>query len=263
MFGSFYILESSGLTIYSNLSFLASLSPQKTGRRDLGWSDNNKTRWWKLDVPCRKCQSHVTYKSGIICANFGHNRGSSHPCQGAWCASCFVPHHFDNFEIAIPRDFNGASLAEVEDEIRFKQARSVDHLCTAFQCPNCQSQNIRGTDLDHTDIQDKAFKSVCIRATLNMFWSHASSTVSGHVREVKFIEKYADRLKISNSFPRLGPFPRYHHLGMAQAIMVVMRSMEPGKGRDGKVKYGTSRKIRGTFTVLWYVSSESGAVIVL
>ena len=174
-----------------------------------------------------------------------------------------MPHHFDNFEIAIPRDFNGASLAEVEDEIRFKRARPGDHLCTAFQCPNCQSQNIRGTDLDPTDIQDEAFESVCIRATLDAFWAHASRTVASHVREVKFIEKYAEMLKIPNPFPRLGPFPRRYHLGMAQAIMVVMRSMERGKGRDGRVKYGTARKSRATFTVLWDASPESGADIVL
>jgi len=45
--------------------------------------------------------------------------------------------------------------------------------------------------------------------------------------------------------------------------MVVMRSMEPGKGKDGKVKYGTSRKTRSTFTVLWNVSPEAGSDITL
>jgi hypothetical protein len=42
----------------------------------------------------------------------------------------------------MPRDFNGASLAELEDEIWYKQARMGDHLCVPFQCPNCQSQNL-------------------------------------------------------------------------------------------------------------------------
>jgi len=46
-------------------------------------------------------------------------------------------------------------------------------------------------------------------------------------------------LGIINPFPRLGPFPKFHHLGMLQAIMAVMRSMEKGRGRDGLEKYGT------------------------
>jgi hypothetical protein len=50
----------------------------------------------------------------------------------------------DCFEIKLPRDFNGASLAEVDDEERFRVARPGDHLCTAFQCPNCQSQTSKG-----------------------------------------------------------------------------------------------------------------------
>ena len=50
----------------------------------------------------------------------------------------------------MPRDFNGASLAEVDDEIRFRQARPGDHLCVPFQCPNCQSQNIRGRSIGPT-----------------------------------------------------------------------------------------------------------------
>src|SRR6056300_936088 len=52
-------------------------------------------------------------------------------------------------------------------------------------------------------------------------------------------------------------------MGMLQAVMVIMRSMEPGTGRGGKVKYGTARKNRSTGTVLYNVSPESGADIVL
>ena len=216
-----------------------------------------------MDVPCRVCQSHVTFKSGIICANYGATRGTSHPCQGAWCAKCFNAHDLDTFEVAVPRDFNGASLAEVEDEKRFRTARPGDHLCSAFQCANCQSQNIRGVNLVRGEAESEAFEAVVTRATLDAFWSRASKTVSSHVREVIFIIKYAEMLHIVNPFPRLGPFPRYHHLGMLQAIMVIMRSMEPGRGKAGNVKYGTSRKTRSTFTVLWDISPEAGSDIAL
>ena len=174
-----------------------------------------------------------------------------------------MAHELDTFEAAVPRDFNGASLAEVEDEIRFQKARPGDHLCTAFQCPNCQSQNIRGRDLEPGEVEDEAFDAVCKRVILDAFWSHSSATVAGHVREVKFIIDYARMLAIRNPFPRLGPFPKYHHLGMLQAMMVIMRSMERGRGKNTKIKYGTARKVRSSFTVLWDVSPDSGGDIVL
>ena len=105
----------------------------------LGWSDNNEKRWWKLDVPCLNCLSRVTFKSGIICANYGATRGARHLSQGAWCAECYTAHDLDSFEVAIPRDFNGASMAELEDSNRLKKARPGDHLGTVFQCANLQS----------------------------------------------------------------------------------------------------------------------------
>ena len=104
---------------------------------------------------------------------------------------------------------------------------------------------------------DEVFTSVCIRATLDAFWSRSSGTVIKHLTEVRFICRYAERLGIVKPFPRLGPFPRGHHLGMLQAMMVVMRSMEPGRGRGGRVKYGTARKIRSAFTVIWDNSPEA------
>ena len=216
-----------------------------------------------MDVPCVGCQKHVTFSSGVICANYGRTRGLFQPCPGAWCAECFTSHPLDNFEAAIPRDFNGASLAEVEDEIRFQQARPGDHLCTAFQCPNCQSQNINGRNLVPDEAEDEAFQAIATRVILDAFWSHSSATVAGHVREVKFIIKYAKMLRIRKPFPQLGPFPLHHDLGMLTAMMVIMRSMEPGRGRDGKVKHGTARKTHSTYTVLWDASPESGADITL
>jgi hypothetical protein len=74
----------------------------------------------------------------------------------------------------MPRDFNGASLAEVDDKICFCQARPGDHLCVPFQCPNSQSQNIRGRSIDPTYIDDLVLECMLIQATLNAFWSRAS-----------------------------------------------------------------------------------------
>ena len=214
-------------------------------------------------MPCRLCQKHVTYKSGIICANYGHARGFSQPCRGAWCADCFTPHALDCFEVAVPRDFNGASLAEVEDEICYQKARPGDHVVCPFQCPNCQSQNIRGCNLVRGRAEDEAFEALSIRATLDAFWSHSSKTVSGHVTEVKFVLRYAEALGIPHPFPRLGPWELGRHLGMLQAIMLLFRSREPGRTSGSTVKFGTAQRVRGTYTVIWDASVVGGGDVAL
>ena len=62
--------------------------------------------------------------------------------------------------------------------------------------------------------------------------------------------------------PKLGPWPLYQHLGMKEAMMVLMRSME--KGRGGKtVQYGTARQSRKCLTVLWQSSPDAGGDITL
>lgn len=226
-----------------------------------GASPWNQKRWWKSAGICQRCLKSVTYKSGIICANYGVTRGRFQRCHGAWCAECFTSHELDCFEIKIPQDFYGASLAEVEDEKRFRVARPGDHLCCAFQCPNCHSQNIRGKDLDRSKAEDLGFEALVIRATLDAFWSHASSTVASHVSEVRFMSRYGDALGL-DPMPTLGPFPLYRHNGMLQALMVLMRSTEKGK-KKSTVQYSTARKARSTLTTLWEVSPESGSDIVL
>ena len=226
-----------------------------------GYSDCSQKRWWESAAPCRHCQKRVTFESGIICANFGAIRGRFQKCKGAWCAECFVSHELDAFEVKLPRDFHGASLAELEDLKRFKQARPGDHICCVFQCPNCQSQNIRGNDLDPNNAQDDAFEALVIRATLDAFWSHALATVASHVREARFMARYGTALGY-DPLPPLGPFPLYHHGGMAHALMVLMRSTKKGRKR-ATVQYSTARKARATLTVLWESSPVSGSDIVL
>jgi len=78
---------------------------------------------------------------------------------------------------------------------------------------------------------------------------------------MRFLTRYAEALGF-DPFPLLGPIPLGDHLGMKEAILVVMRSHEPGK--DGKtVKHGTARKIRGFMTVLAEASVELRGDLVL
>lgn len=96
---------------------------------------------------------------------------------------------------------------------------------------------------------------------LDAFWSRASKTVAAHVREVKFMIKYGRQLGLT-PMPDLGPWPLYHHGGMLEAVLVVARSMEKGRGGN-TVKYATARKLRASLTVLWESLPTAGADWVL
>ena len=130
------------------------------------------------------------YKSGIICANFGYCHGHFPVYNLAWCILCFTTHPLDCFEVKKPRNFNGALLAEVEDEVHFKQARPRDHLYIPFQCPSCQSQNIRGKGIDPNLIDNLIVECMVIQATLDASWSHSSKTIANHVQEARNMARY-------------------------------------------------------------------------
>jgi len=188
-------------------------------------------------------------------------RGRFAKCSSAWCAECFTPSPLDPCVVKLPEDFVGADPEEVGEKERFMQARPGDHMCTSFQCPNCQSQNIRGKDLQLEFMADACFESLCIRAQLDAFWARAPNTVDSHVREVRFMARYGNALGIS-TMPPLGPFRLGQHNGMLQAILLEMRLMEKGR-KKGQLTcmYGTARSIRSTSTVLWENSPFSGSDI--
>ena len=105
--------------------------------------------------------------------------------------------------------------------------------------------------------EDEAFECLCIQAQHDAFWHLSSKTVAGHVREVRFIERYAAALGVTRPFPRLGPYKIGEDLGMQTALMLLFRSQEPG--RDGTFKkHRTARKIRSALSVIWDCSPDSG-----
>jgi hypothetical protein len=117
-------------------------------------------------------------------------------------------------------------------------------------------------NLEKGIIEDDAFECMVIRAYLDAFWSRTTTTVQRHLAEVRYMIRYGKAFRF-DPLPPLGPFPLGAHLGMLQAVLVEMRSMEKGQKEDSLVKYGTARKIRSTQTVLWESSPLSGADITL
>ena len=116
--GLYYTQEPCGLTLPLNRCSLESLSKNLGTTR--GWLDNNETKWWQQDATCLRCPRRVTYKSGIICANYGHRRGPFQPCRAAYYGTCFEPHELDRFEVKIPQDFHGDSRPRTRMRLDFE-----------------------------------------------------------------------------------------------------------------------------------------------
>jgi hypothetical protein len=207
-------------------------------------------------VPCLRCLKRVTFELGINCVNYGSHRGNFPACNEAWHASCFTVHPLDQFEVRMPWVFNGVSLAELEDEIHFKQARPGDHLCVPFHCPNCQSRNLQGKSIDPSHVDNLVLECMTIRVTLDTFWSWATKTISNHIREVRNMAQYGQILRYLH-MPVLRPWDLHSHLGMDEAIMVLIRYMEKGK-TGATVLYDTARKSHAILTVLWKSSPLLG-----
>ena len=91
---------------------------------------------------CVECGGIIPVLCGVVCANFGFKRGvTSNACKNAWHASCFVQHVNDSFPSMNSKledeDLIDEDRMEVDDEMRFREARDGDHLMTNFQCDCC------------------------------------------------------------------------------------------------------------------------------
>ena len=78
---------------------------------------------------------------------------------------------------------------------------------------------------------------------------------------VRFMAHYGEVLGL-NPMALLGLWPLYQHLGMEEAMMILMPSIEKGRGGD-QVQYRTTRRSEACLTVLWQSLPVAGADITL
>ena len=99
--------------------------------------------------------------------------------------ACFTKQGPKLFLIRKLYDEDGELLDDHLDDRRFNERRAGDHLMTPFQCELCHFRNIYGEDPSpHSPIHQEALDFFC-RASLDAFWSRASSAVKGNLNEGK------------------------------------------------------------------------------
>jgi hypothetical protein len=133
--------------------------------------------WLSLQIQCEGCGALIAQGSGLLCANFGKERGARIPiCKGAWHGKCYRQAENNVFPVLEAEDLDDSMLMAVDlaSDIpeRFKLARDGDHLMWPFQCDDCHFQNLKGaSDTDGVLL-------LCIRrANLDALWAREPATV--------------------------------------------------------------------------------------
>lgn len=151
-------------------------------------------------------------------------------------------------------DEDGNVLPVKDGENAFRIGRAGDHLMTPFQCERCHFRNMMGRDPNQVCVRDREILALIRRASLDAFWSRATSTVGNNLREARRGERFADRLGLGSITPPLGPFPLEDVFGMKTAIMILDRSLDPGLHEEF-VQWDTFRTARSAVTNI----SQAGA----
>jgi hypothetical protein len=100
-------------------------------------------------------------------------------------------------------------------------------------------------------------ESICLirRANLDAFWSRTTNTVATNLRNLKSVMKLSGELGL-NLLPPRGPFELKDEFGMGVAMIVLRKSLQPG--RNGKfVQYNTVRRLRTVYGNYWRALIES------
>ena len=93
------------------------------------------------------------------------------------------------------------------------------------------------------------FGMACIRRIiLDAFWSRSRSTVVSNASRYREIVRKSISLGFEPPYSSPGPLPSYDHCGYKIAILMVAKSLEPGRHSSSHMQWDTIRKLRATFS---------------
>jgi hypothetical protein len=130
-----------------------------------------------------------------------------------------------------------------DDPSRLEEARDGDHLMCPFQCDVCHFTNIHLCAPLLTSLQDRLNLVAIRRAILDALWARERATVEANRREARLFVTHGKTLGYNNPYPARGPWPLADTWGMKTALVILQRSLSPGKNAEF-VQYETIRKTR-------------------
>jgi hypothetical protein len=141
------------------------------------------------------------------------------------------------------------------DEDRFKTARNGDHLLCPFQCDLCHFRNIQRRNPVPGLPKEKLLLQCIRRASIDAFWSRETSTVDANARGAKRLQEIGDSVGILAVCPAMGPFSLDDSAGMALAVSILLRSLDPGRTED-TIQFSTARYLRSVYSNIYHASAE-------
>jgi len=115
---------------------------------------------------------------------------------------------------------------------RERCARNGDNLLCPFQCDLCQFRNIHLRNPTEST-EDKKTMCYLRRAVLDGFWGRAPGTFQNNLGQLWGLFKIAcEEFEMMRALPEMGPFPLMDTFGIGTVIVMLRRSLDPGKYGD-------------------------------
>ena len=175
-----------------------------------------------------------------------------------WCGKCYSSAPHPNFFTADPDNLFSEEgddnrlvpgwKAKSSDVGRYRYARDGDDLMVAFECDFCVFAKVYERPPDLT-VPSDSFGMACIRRViLDAFWSRSRATVSSNSSRFREIIRKSALLGFEPPYSSPGPLPTFDHCGYKVAVLMVAKSLEPGRHSASHMQWDTIRKLRASYS---------------
>lgn len=225
---------------------------------DTGHGDfDDPHSWWNWSENCVECGATRKGVEGLFCANFCYSQKSWMPCRQMWCGKCYKVLPGIKFHVIVPTDKSGFEWVRKGEENRFLVGRAGDHVVTPFQCDLCIFRILTGRDPRKDGTNDLLL--ACIRqANLDALWGWEPSTVYQNSRLIIQSLRLYELVRLKPNYPHLGPFPLEDVQAFGTAVIMLLKSIEPGK-YAGYTQFETIRKFCSAYSNA-YLASALGVI---
>ena len=129
---------------------------------------------------------------------------------------------------------------------KYSEARDGDDLMVSFECDFCVFAKISGR-LPLSGSESDSHLMGCIRRViLDAFWSRARHTVTSNASRFREMISLSLSLGFDPPYDPPGPLPPFDHCGYKVAILMVAKSLTPGRHSDTHTQWDTIRKFKST-----------------
>ena len=138
-------------------------------------------------------------------------------------------------------------------------ARPGDWIVAPFQCEACWFINVYNRR-PTTRLADVVALDTIRRANLDMFWSRASSTLKSIMSQVKDTISRCNAAGRRVVLEEMEPWPIGDSSGMGTALLMLEKSVEPGKNSDSYMQFSTVRKLRSARASVYAATSQAASL---